>query len=77
MDMAQGFHTKDTDMASYLYASGVALLGVDRSDPQNVEFVFSPPDEKLLTAFRTSAAMVNALAFCAARKYLLNRIHRD
>lgn len=75
MDRPQAFHTKDLDLASYLYASGVTLLNLDRHDPQNVEFVFAPPDPQLLIAFQTSMAVVNVRAINAARKYLLNRLH--
>ena len=71
----QQFASKDLELAAFLYASGVTLLELDRSDPLNVRFIFETPDQQLLVAFQTSTATVNVRAHNAARKHLLNRLH--
>ncbi len=71
----QPFATKDLELASFLYASGVTLLELDRGDPLNVRFVFESPDDELIKAFAMSTATANVHALYNARKYLMNRLH--
>ncbi len=74
MGNGQPFATKDLDLASYLYASGISLLSLDRHDPANVQFLFEPPGEELIKAFVMSTATANVHALNNARKFLLRRL---
>jgi len=72
--MLVDFRTANLTQACYLFASGSELKDVDRTDRENVVFIFEQLDPLLLAAFRTSTAMVNVHAYESARTELLNRL---
>ena len=71
------FSTSDTPLAAFLYASGVRLIELDRSNPQRIAFVFDPPDAELLASWQKATATINVRAFWSALQELKARLTRD
>ena len=69
--------TSDTPFAAFLYASGVKLLELDRSNPQRIAFVFDSPDGELLASWQKATATVNVRAFWSALQELKARLTRE
>lgn len=70
IEISKQFKTSDLPLASYLYASGIELISVDRTNPRRCVFVFNQPDPELLTKWKEGSAPVNALAFYNATNTL-------
>lgn len=71
------FTTSDTPFAAFLYASGVRLVELDRSNPQRVAFVFDSPDADLIAGWQKSTAMVNVRAFWSGLQEMKARLARE
>lgn len=64
------FETSDIAQASYLYASAVALLEINRQNPRRCVFVFDTPDRELIAKWQSGNASVNAPAYAHAYQTL-------
>lgn len=77
--MEGDYTTKDFYLAAHLRASGLELIGANRSNPHQVFFVFadSKAREKLVDDFLFGRASVNSKAFISAIQALKQLIHSD
>lgn len=73
----ENYETSDLGLASFLFASGIILLGLDRANPQRTLFLFKPPPSELLAAYQSATAEVNAVAHYKAIQDLKARLRRD
>ena len=71
------YATADLYMAAYVEACGVPHRQIDRRDPRRVRFIFPQVEEKLLNAWSTASAMVNAIAYSNSIKKLKRLIHEE
>lgn len=70
------YETSDIALASYLYCSGVQLVGIDRQNPHRCLFIFDSPKPELISKWQEGKATVNALAFHNAYQALKARLFR-
>ena len=70
------FRTTDLNRAAYLYASSVPFVGLDKTDPENIVFIFNTPAQALLDAWESGVANGNIQLYTKARSYLLNLVKR-
>jgi len=75
--LSSNYATADLYMAAFVEASGVSHRLIDRRDPRRVRFVFPPIEDKLLHAWSTASAMVNAIAYSNSIKKLKRLIHEE
>ena len=73
---AVNYETSDIALASYLFASSVRMVEVDRKNPRRVQFIFESPKPDLLEKWQAGKALVNALAFHNAYQELKQRIFK-
>ena len=73
----QIYQTSDLGLATYLFASGINLLRIDRGDTRRAFFVFDSPDPDLLSCWQQGKAVINALAFYNAYQDLKARLFRS
>lgn len=71
-------------LACFLFASGIELVNIDRTDPRHSLFVFldSPDRESLIESFNFSkedvaSVMVDARKFIAAIKTLKDKLYQE
>jgi len=73
------FQTSDIALASYLYALGAELAGLDRSDRRRIVFLFelAPKEGEAVKRWQEGKAMVNAVTFHNSFRTLKRRLYRD
>lgn len=73
----ESFQTSDIALASFLYALGADLTGVERSDPHRVVFLFDLAQKEVeaVRRWREGKATTNALAFYNSYQTLKRRLY--
>ncbi len=71
---SQHFETSDLTLAAFLYASGVILVDIDRTDSRRANFVFEQPPKELLSSYQSGEASIKVLAFDNAQNELKARL---
>lgn len=69
------YETSDIALASYLYCSGVQLVGIDRQNPHRCLFIFDSHKPDLISKWQEGKAVVNALAFYNSYQTLKRRLY--
>ena len=73
----ESFQTSDIALASYLYASGIPVVSINRSNPRHCIFILKNPQAELFTQWQQGTAKVNPLAFYNAFQFLKRMVHRE
>ncbi len=68
------FETSDLTLATFLYASGVILVDIDRTEPRRAIFIFEQPTKELISSYQSGTATINVLAFDNAQNELRARL---
>ncbi len=68
------FETTDLRLATFLYASGVKLQGIDRRSDPRATFIFDEPNPELLSTFQSGIATINVFAYDNARNTLMAKL---
>ncbi|MFC1874097.1 DUF5659 domain-containing protein [Chloroflexota bacterium] len=71
------YETSDIALASYLLASGIPLLSLNRNNPRRAIFVFESPPPELVSTWQQGTATVNALAYYNSYQSLKSMVFRS
>ena len=73
----ESFQTSDIALASFLYALGAELSGLDRSNPRRVVLLFELAQKQLeaVRRWQEGKATTNALAFYNSYQTLKRRLY--
>ena len=71
----QFYETSDLTLAAYLYAKGIILVDIDRSNPKRANFIFKHPQDELIAEFQSGEATIKVFAYANAIDELKARLY--
>ncbi len=78
MKNEDSFSTSDLPLATFLYASGIILIGIQDipNEYRKKVFLFSKPPDELLSSFQSGDAVIGVLALNNAQNTLKGLVNK-
>lgn len=78
MQTSETYKTTDLNLAAALFTAGNALIGLDKTDPSNAQFIFdySTGLDFVASDFWNGTLKLSARAYSENMRIMKNRLHR-